>query len=881
MKNRFPALTAVGLLFVGSLWADSNAKIQTGGQLLLPEKAAIVLPDVASAQENYAADDLAKHLKLITGAEFAKVSESSFNGPQGFYLGNTRKAAACGVNLKELGEEGIHLKTDGASVILAGGKRGAIYAVSVFLEDVLGCRWFAPDCATWPTRGTIDVPRLDRRYLPPLEFRSTDLGAVRSDGNIPQNLRQAHNEYAVHLRLNGHYNNTKEEMGGFHPIGKSHALSDTFFTLVPPKKYFKDHPEYYSMVGGKRSLVQLCMSNTEVVDVVVESLRNQIRENPQSRIFSVCQQDGLGCCQCDKCTAVQTAEGSWSGPLIHFINAIADRIGREYPDVFLLTQAYAYSIKAPKTVRPRPNVIVCLTPVGGVDPYAEDSSMVANLRRWAECCERLYIYEYNANFGNYLTPVANWYAQKPNLQLYLKNKVKGVFQQGCPYPDGEFNALRAYLAGKLLWDPLYDSDVAIKEFCEAYYGTAAPLIQEYMRRLYAIAVRPLKKGEKSKNYTYEESDVTELWGLIERAKATVKNNPDTLSHVEKVCLSALYLQLAVGKRLNVVVEKDGRLVQSGRDLCALAREFEALTKRHGVVWMGENGSNATVDGFLAGLPKTADLEIVELRNPILGVQILPGLGGRIYQMTHLPTGYGLFVKKQSLDPPYVTSPEVGGYTERIGVNEASPGVHENFDIVERRPNTLIMEGVLRGEQCKIRRTYELDPVKPVLKVTSTLINIQDKAGSFYMVATPVFRVGSLARNIHILEHGEKWKAVKMQGLKAFSGEELRGDRRPDGLIALELNGKVKMPVRDKNTGRVCNFRDADIDFVIAQRFEPVEALGMCIWNVPPGVIRLPLYWGSRTLAPGESMTKKISFEITTMEKLQSEKKHRIATMPGI
>jgi hypothetical protein len=69
--------------------------------------------------------------------------------------------------------------------------------------------------------------------------------------------------------------------------------------------------------------------------------------------------------------------------------------------------------------------------------------------------------------------------------------------------------------------------------------------------------------------------------------------------------------------------------------------------------------------------------------------------------------------------------------------------------------------------------------------------------------------------------------------------------------------------------------------VIAQRFEPVEALGMCIWNVSPGAIRLPLYWGSRTLAPGESMTKKISFEITTMEKLQSEKKHRIATMPGI
>ena len=67
--------------------------------------------------------------------------------------------------------------------------------------------------------------------------------------------------------------------------------------------------------------------------------------------------EGRGC-QCEKCRAIDEAEGTPMGSLLTFVNRIADAIKDDYPHVAVDTLAYRYTRKAPKTIVPADNVII-------------------------------------------------------------------------------------------------------------------------------------------------------------------------------------------------------------------------------------------------------------------------------------------------------------------------------------------------------------------------------------------------------------------------------------------------------------------------------------------------------------------------------------------
>src|SRR5204863_199957 len=134
----------------------------------------------------------------------------------------------------------------------------------------------------------------------------------------------------------------------------------TFNSILDPKKHFEQHPEYFSMVGGKRisEQTQLCLTNPDVLAIAIETVKGWIAKNPKANIFSVSQNDWYNPCECAACKAIDDAEGSHAGTLIRFVNAIAESIEKEHPEIAIDTLAYQYTRKPPKTVVPRANVIV-------------------------------------------------------------------------------------------------------------------------------------------------------------------------------------------------------------------------------------------------------------------------------------------------------------------------------------------------------------------------------------------------------------------------------------------------------------------------------------------------------------------------------------------
>ena len=196
---------------------------------------------------------------------------------------------------------------------------------------------------------------------------------------------------------------------------KYKGFCHTFYPLVPPDKYFGPHPEWYSLINGKRTHenAQLCLSNPELRDFVVQRVKEWLREAPDAQIISVTQNDCDGACQCPKCKAIDDAEGSPSGSMLAFVNYIAEKIEPEFPHVAVDTFAYQYTRHPPKTIRPRPNVIVrlCSIECNFREPLNDPSNaaFLADLAAWSKICPRLYVWDYVTDFAHYVLPHPNWF----------------------------------------------------------------------------------------------------------------------------------------------------------------------------------------------------------------------------------------------------------------------------------------------------------------------------------------------------------------------------------------------------------------------------------------------------------------------------------------
>ena len=139
--------------------------------------AVIVVADDTIPTENTAARELQLYLKTVTGAELSIVSPNQVT-PKGtrIFVGPTSlpEKLQKSINWSSLGEEGIVMKTVGTDLVLAGGRpRGTIYAVYTFLEDVIGCRWWAPNESTVPKNQNIIVDNLNTTHLPGLIDRTS------------------------------------------------------------------------------------------------------------------------------------------------------------------------------------------------------------------------------------------------------------------------------------------------------------------------------------------------------------------------------------------------------------------------------------------------------------------------------------------------------------------------------------------------------------------------------------------------------------------------------------------------------------------------------------------------------------------------------------
>lgn len=526
----------------------------------------ILVPDVCSKAELYAATELQRFLTDATGEHLDIVHECLGQALSGFVVGRCLRARRVMATpaFTKLGEDGILLVSDGKDVYLLGSnQRAQIYAVYEFLERFLGVRFLAWDCVVTPRVSKLTFPPMEIAYTPQFMYRET-----LYFNSFPKDIALRH-------RLNGPMCDCDATVGGrwaFQPYVHS------FAQLVPPDTYFEAHPEYFSLIHGKRvgnaCDAQLCLTNPDVLRIATAQVLRWIETMPDVPIFDVSQNDGDGACECDACMALVQEEGSQHGPILRFVNAIADAVAARHPDKWIETLAYHYSTRPPALTRPRPNVIIRLCHVGNYfRGFAEDdrgSGFAEYLDAWSKVTSRIFIWHYATNFGHYLAPNQNLLGLAKDIKTYAAKGVNGVMvQANYQSPGGELAELRQYLAARLLWDPSQDPAVLRREFCEGYYGDAAQTVLEFLALMDGEVERSEGRPALIGYANWDPADtvrpefVAQALDLLTKARHDICD-PIVLGRIDKLLLPFYYMQLRYPSRYGLDVSKAHPLIDEAR-----------------------------------------------------------------------------------------------------------------------------------------------------------------------------------------------------------------------------------------------------------------------------------------------------------------------------
>ena len=603
------ALLAIALL-AGAATADEAMTLADKGVA----RAVVVVADDAMEPEKYAATELVAFLKQVTGAAFKVASKAPKDTPRLLVGPGAARQADATFSVEGLGEEGIVLRTVGSDLILAGGRpRGTLYAVYTFLEDHVGCRWWSSKASTIPRKATLTVGPLDVRYVPPLEYREP-FWYDAFDG-----------DWAVRNKSNGHSVRVDAKRGGKHIY---EGFVHTFNHLIPPATYFKDHPEWFSEIKGKRTAhrAQLCLTNEDMRRELVRNLKARLRKHPAATIASVSQNDWWNPCTCKACAAIDKEEGSYAGTLLRFVNAVAADIEEEFPRVAISTLAYQYTRRPPKLVTPRSNVIVRLCsiecsfshPLGhegnralrnvfvrlyNIDcaftlPQIHEWNRVFrdDIVGWSKICDRLYIWDYTTNFRHYILPHPNLRVLGPNVKFFVAHNVKGLFEQGAYTSYGaEMAELRAWVLAKLLWDPTLDAAKLIDEFLAGYYGPAAKHIRAYLDVTHdAVEASGDHLGCFSPHTAKFLSFDTlhRGWAHLVKAEGAVKDDPDLLQRVRVAQLPVMYTFLMRWKDMRRAAKTAKAPWPLGESVDDVYKHFRAIAKDKKITHVREHR-----DGF--------------------------------------------------------------------------------------------------------------------------------------------------------------------------------------------------------------------------------------------------------------------------------------------
>jgi len=813
-----------GVLVLAVLVAVSaGAALVEGGQSAYT----VVVEADASASEQHAAEELRAHFQACTGGELPVADQLPADGGPAIVLGCGPAAKSLGVepSADELGEQGYVMKTAGLHLVIAGTPAaGTLYGVYDFLEQHLGVRWYAPGVTKTPAVKELTLPEVDKLVKPAFAWRHTSYEWPGRDANF--HARQRDNNGGG---------------GPDHPQGVQYAMDGrchSYFRFISPGEFFDTHPEYFSEIGGLRrgGETQLCLTNPEVLDVVTERMLKRMADMPGVRQHNFSQMDWYAYCQCDKCAAVNEKYGTLGGTQFWFVNKLAERTSKVYPDKLIGTLAYMYTEEAPKNLEIHPNVAVWLChmyPSCDSHPIVSCPRNADYKRRaldWSKICSHLYIWHYIVDFAHYYNPFPNFDAMAADIRFYRDIGVEGIYLQGMSGRGGggEFSLLRPYYGMKLLANPDADPDALIRDFLAGYYGAAAKPIHKYIRMLHDKVrdenIHMHLYTNPAQGYLPDEV-LEKAEALFDEAEAAVKDDAELLERVRVARMPLVYARLFPRNGYTI---QDGTLRFNG-DIAPVddATAMLERMKRHGFRTIREHGGDPQ-QLVMLGMLLNTPVGLLTLENDFLAVEIAPVFGGRVLRIIDKKSGQcaTAYDVRKCLLYPF----QGGEETRRGSIFDLSSMM---LPYVPAHQSEQSITLAAKEGKTTFERTISLAKDKPVLTVKARLINNSGKPAEIQMRSHLELDLGDLRKTrVQFTNRAGETVEREMPPIIANlrEGEHYLDQNRPAG--EWTFTGSKGLSVTQK-------FDEDDVDFTWVYAYpEDLNNLEVEIWRkkleVAPG-----------------------------------------------
>ena len=365
---------------------------------------------------------------------------------------------------------------DGTVTLYGRDGQGQVYAAYVFLEKYAGCRWYAPDTSVIPDRTGWRLPDVADRGRPALLDREYYVGPDYMDPTWRLRNRET--------------NRVRFDCGLF--VGAPFACHT--FGWYHDKIKEKLTPDMMGVNAKGKPTGQYCPSDPRVRHLVAEQMKAYIREDRAKRagrpsytwptVYELSQDDGdTGTeCMCSRCRALYDGAGSWSGPNLAFVSAVAEEVGKDYPEILVRTFAYSYTEMPPTNgIRAVDNVSARYCRSFLFQPLTAATDNGRILADWKKHLNYLHVWSYWIPCSGPACP-----AVKPRcdiaeeLRFCRDMNVYGYFaQSGGPFHHA-FALMQHWLFLKFAEDPDQDMKKLSTEFARAYYGKAAKPMAKYL-----------------------------------------------------------------------------------------------------------------------------------------------------------------------------------------------------------------------------------------------------------------------------------------------------------------------------------------------------------------------------------------------------------------
>ncbi|MBL7113292.1 MAG: DUF4838 domain-containing protein [Bacteroidales bacterium] len=475
----FTLAVTIFLLFQSCSQEKESLSIGNNGNI-----ESIIIPDNSDEVINFAASELQEYLKKITGKEL-EISETT-------EASSGRSISLTVDSNEDIIWDGFRIETTKKGiVILANESRGLLNAVYTILEEK-GCSFVYPgeEEEIVPSITLVEFPAVEKTYNPIVRHRgltpyglhggSVETGRTFIDwmGKNRMNFIIVSEDRPSDTKGPAHANIWKEvddellpelQKRGF-TIDMSEHCTQIFF----PRSLFKDHPDWFALNDGERKLGelpyagQICYSNKDAVEYYATEVAAYATEHPEMHFIGTWPLDGGNYCECEDCKDSLT--------VFRAAMRVAEKVGEVRPDMIVEHLAYKPQTWHPPAMEKLPanmSVLWCR-------PYHEIDHL---LKEWVDKTEHgggVYKFEYFMG-DNYNLFANVWLRPEysANLVPHVQEMgLRGVISLYLPIENWWRSSFNNWFFARACWNPEFNVDELLTEYCERYYGDQATEIKE-------------------------------------------------------------------------------------------------------------------------------------------------------------------------------------------------------------------------------------------------------------------------------------------------------------------------------------------------------------------------------------------------------------------